>query len=179
MISFEEFRDIFKDTEFKEVELRDFYYSIKKSLLLRCVGKRSWPDLLRLEEKCQWPILQRIADAELSIYRNADRELLDRFIGSIAEEKRIRGKRASGGKIPYWSLLRSLIEERIELFTQIFGFSRADVIHCEAIAERFSRIVEKKTEDRKKLWKIGIGAGAVTLAGAAALWYISKNEKEE
>jgi hypothetical protein len=35
----------------------------------------------------------------------------------------------------------------------------------------------KRTKNRKKLWTIGIGAGAATLAGAAALWYMSKKKK--
>jgi hypothetical protein len=178
MISFHEFKDIFKDIGFEEEELKRFYYSIKKSLLLRYLGKRSWQDLIKLEEQHQWPVLQRITDPNISIYRGADKELLDKFMKSIAEEKSIRGQRGSTGKVPYWNRLRALIEERIDLFTHIFGFSKADIKHCEAVSERYSKIVEKRDEGRKKLWKIGIGAGAATLAGAAALWYMSKKEKE-
>lgn len=178
MISFDEFIRIFKGINFEEDKLRRFYYSIKKSLLLSYLGKRSWPDILKLEESCQWPVLQRIADSKLSIYRGADKELLDKFIRSISEEKSIRDQKISTGKIPYWTRLRSLIEERIELFTHIFGFSKTDIRRCKAVAERYSKIIEKRTESRKKLWKIGIGAGAATLAGAAALWYISKKEKK-
>jgi len=178
LISFGEFSDIFKGLGFKEEDLKRFYHSIKKSLLLRYVGKRSWPDLLKLEEHCQWPILQKIADPKLSIYRGADKELLDKFIKSISEEKSIRGERISKGKIAYWTRLRSLIEERIDLFTHIFGFSEADIRRCEAVAERYSQIMEKRIKNQKKLWKIGIGAGAATLAGAAAFWYISKKEKK-
>jgi len=178
VISFYEFKDIFKDIGFEEEELKQFYYSIKKSLLLRYLGKRSWQDLIKLEEQYQWPVLQRITDPNISIYRGADKELLDKFIKSISEEKSIRGQSTSIGKIPYWPRLRSLIEERIDLFTHIFGFSKADIKHCKAVAERYSKTAEKRTEGRKKLWKIGIGAGAATLAGAAALWYISKKEKK-
>lgn len=178
MISFDKFNDIFKGIGFEEEELKRFYYSIKKSLLLKCVGKRSWQDILKLEENCQWPVLQKIADPKLSIYQGADEELLVKFIKSISEEKSLRDRRVSTGKIPYWTRLRSLIEERIELFTHIFGFSKNDIRHCEAVAERYSKIVDKRTGNRKKLWKIGISAGAVTLAGAAALWYISKKEKK-
>ena len=178
MTSFDEFRTIFKGIGFEDEELKRFYYSIKKCLLLRYLGKRSWQDLIKVEEKCQWPILQRIADPKLSIYRGADKELRDKFIKSISEEKNIREQKISTAKVPYWTRLRSLIEDRIELFTHIFGFSKADIRHCEAVADRYSKIVEKRAEDRKKLWKIGIGAGAVTLAGAAALWYISKKEKK-
>jgi len=177
MTSFDEFSTIFKGVGFEETQLKRFYYSIKKSLLLRYLGKRSWQDLIKVEEKCQWPILQKIADPRLSIYRGADKELRDKFIRSISEEKDIRAQKISTAKIPYWTRLRSLIEGRIELFTQIFGFSNADIRHCEAVAARYSKIVEKRAEDRKKLWKIGMGAGAVTLAGAAALWYMSKKEK--
>ena len=178
VISFNEFKDIFKDIGFEEKELKGFYYSIKKSLLLRYLGKRSWQDLIKLEEQYQWPVLQKITDPNISIYRGADKELLDKFMKSISEEKNIRSKKTSSGKIPYWTRLRSLIEERIDLFTHIFGFSKADINHCRAVAERYSKAVEKRTEGRKKLWKFGIGAGAATLAGAAALWYISKKEKK-
>jgi len=179
VISFEEFRNIFRGTDFNEDELGKFYSSIKKAVILRYLGKRSWPDLIKLEEKCQWPVLQRIADPKLSIYWGADEELLERFVKSISEEKNIRKQKISKGKIPYWTQLRSLIEERIQLFTHIFGFSRADIRHCEETAERYSNILDKRIRNRKKLWKIGIGAGAATLAGAAALWYMSKKEKNE
>ncbi len=178
MISFDEFAAVFEETGFEENELKQFFFSIRKSLLLRCLGKRSWPDLLRLEERCQWPVLQRIADPKLSIYKGANKDLLDRFIRNISEDKSIRERKISTGKIPYWIRLRSLIEERLDLFTQIFGFSKADMARCTAVADRYSKIVETKAETRKKLWKIGIGASAATLAGAAAIWYISKKEKK-
>ncbi len=176
MINFDEFKDIFKGMGFAEEELKKFYYSIKKSLILKYVGKKSWPDLIKLEERCQWPILQRIADPNLSIYRGADKKLMEKFIKNVSGEKSVREKKISG-KIPYWVQLRALIDERIDLFTQIFGFSVRELKYCETVAERYSQIIERRVKNRKKIWKIGIGAGAVTLAGAA-LWYISKKEKK-
>jgi len=177
MITYREFLSIFKDTDFGVAELRSFYYSIKKSVILRHMGKRAWPELFKLEEECQWPVVRRIDDPKLPIYRGADKILLEKFLKSISEEKSIRGQRTYVDKVRYWSMLQSVIDSRIELFTQIFGFGKKDIIHCEMAAERYSRIKEKRTT-KKRLWQIGIGTGAATLAGAAALWYISKKDKE-
>ncbi len=178
MIRFKELSAIFKNTGFTEGELKKFYYSVKKSVILRHLGKRSWPELFKLEEECQWPFLRRIDDPKLPIYRGADKTLLQRFIKSISTEKDMRRYRSSMPKVRYWSLLQEVIAERIDLLVSIFGFSEEDVRHCELVAERYGKIVERKIMERKKLWQIGIGAGAATLAGAAAIWYISKKDKK-
>ena len=81
-------------------------------------------------------------------------------------------------KVRYWSLLQAVIEERINLLATIFGFSEKDMKLCELVAERYGKIIERKAKEKKKLWQIGIGAGAATLAGAAAIWYISKKDKQ-
>ncbi len=178
MITFKEFSSIFKGTDFTAGELRNFYYSVKKSVILRLVGRRAWPEIFRLEEKCQWPVLRMVGDPKHSIYEGADKGLLDMFIKTISEEKNIRERRSSLDKVRYWTLLQSAIDERIDLFTHIFGLSQEDVGHCERVAERYSQITERRIKNRKKLWKIGIGTGAATLAGAAALWYISQKDKK-
>ncbi len=178
MITFKEFSSIFKGTDFTAEELSKFYYSVKKSVILRFVGRRAWPEIFRLEEKCQWPVLRKIGDPKHSIYEGADKGLLDMFIKTIYEEKNIRERRSSLDKVRYWTLLQSVINERINLFTHIFGLSQEDVWHCERVAERYSQIMERRIKNRKKLWKIGIGTGAATLAGAAALWYISQKDKK-
>ncbi len=178
MITFKKFSAIFKGTDFTSEELRKFYYSVKKSIILRLVGKRSWPEIFKLEEKYQWPVLRNIGDPGLSIYEGADKALLERFIKTISEEKNLREHRSSLDKVRYWSMLQSLIDERIELFTHIFGFSKKEAEHCGKVAERYTRIRERRIKTRKKMLKIGIGTGAATLAGAAALWYISKKDKK-
>lgn len=179
MIRYKELSVIFKDTGFTEGELKKFYYSVKKSVILRHLGKRSWPELFKIEEECQWPFLGRIDDPKLPIYRGADKTLLQRFMKSISTEKDMRRYRSSMPKVRYWSLLQEVIAERIDLLVSIFGFSEEDVRHCELVAERYGKIVERKTREKKKLWQIGIGAGAAaTLAGAAAIWYISKKDKK-
>jgi hypothetical protein len=176
--TFKEFLAIFEGTDFTNKELRTFYYTVKKSAILRFVGKRSWPEIFRLEEKCQWPVLRMIGDPGLSIYKGADKILLERFTKTISEEKDLREHRSSYDKVRYWSLLQAVIDERIELFTHIFGFSKKEVEHCEAVAERYLRMRERRIKNRQKMLKIGIGTGAATLAGAAALWYIAKKDKK-
>jgi len=178
VVTFKEFSAIFKGTDFPKEELRSFYYSIRKSIILRLVGKRSWPEIFKLEGECQWPVLRMIGDPGLPIYEGADKTLLERFIKTISEEENLRQYRSSFDKVRYWSLLQALIDERIELFTRIFGFSKKEVEHCRTVAERYSKIRERRIRNRKKMWKIGIGTGAATLAGAAALWYISKKDKK-
>lgn len=178
MVTFKEFSAIFRGTDFSDEELREFYYSVRKSVILRLMGKGSWTEIFKLEERCQWPVLRRLGDPELSIYEGADKVLLERFIKTIAEEKDLRERRSSVDKVRYWSLLQSVIDERIELFTQIFGFYKKEVEHCVRVAERYSRIRERRIRNRKKMWKIGIGTGAATIAGAAAIWYVSKKDKK-
>jgi len=176
MITFEELSSIFKGTDFTEKELRAFYHSVKKSLTLRLVGKSSWPEIFKLEERCQWPLLRKIGDPNLPIYKGADKALLERFLATISEEEDIREQRSSLDKVRYWTMLRSIIAERIELFAWIFDFSKEDIRHCEMVAERYRVIRERRIQKRK--WQIGVGTGAATLAGAAALWYISHKEKK-
>jgi hypothetical protein len=178
VITFGQFSANFKGTDFKDEELRKFYDSVKKVIILRLAGKMFWAEIYRLEETCQWPILRRIGDPALSIYRGADKDLLERFINTISEEKELRERKASLDKVKYWSLLQSVIDERTSLFTQVFGFHKEAMEHCEKVAQRYSRIREKRIKARKKMWKIGIGTGAATLTGAAALWYISKKDKK-
>jgi hypothetical protein len=179
VISFKEFSAVFRGAGFTEGQLREFYSSVKKSVTLHHLGKRSWSELFALEERCQWPVLGKIDNPDLPIYRGADKELLGRFINTIKEEKEMRGRKSSTEKVRYWTKLQALLEERIALFTHIFGFSPDDVKHCETVAERYGKILEKKAKDRKKKWQIGVGAGAAaTLAGAAAYWYITKKEKK-
>ncbi len=178
MIGYKDFLAIFSGTDFTIAELRKFYRSVKKSVIFRLLGKRSWPELFAQEERFQWPVLKRIDDAKLPIYRGADKELLDKFLKTIAEEKSLRARKPAIDKVRYWSLLQSLIDERIELYTHIFGFSPEDVKRCELIAERYEKVLEGKKRKRKKMMQIGIGAGAATLAGAAAIWYFSKKDKK-
>lgn len=178
MIAFTQFSSIFRDTDFNTEELRKFYHSVKKSVILKYVGRRSWPELFRLEEKCQWPVLRLIDDPELPIYRDADPELLKHFISNIKEEKSLRERKSLLEKVEYWSALQSIIAVRIDLFTQIFNFCKKDAKYCQTIAERYIRIMEQRKQQRKKMWQVGIGTGAATLAGAAALWYISQRDKK-
>jgi hypothetical protein len=61
----------------------------------------------------------------------------------------------------------------------IFDFCEKDIRRCEKAAERYRRMMERRIEDKKKLWKFGIGAGAAALAGAAAILSLSKKEKKQ
>jgi hypothetical protein len=103
VISFKEFSIVFKGAGFSEWQLRSFYHSVKKSIILHNLGKRSWPELFKLEERCQWPVLGKIDSPDLPIYRGADQELLDRFIKTIKEEKEMRGRKSSTEKVRYWT----------------------------------------------------------------------------
>ena len=150
MISFEEFKKIFRGTGFNERELQRFFCSIKKSVILGHLGKRVWPDLIKLEAQYQWPILQKIADPKLSIYRGADKELLERFINTIDEEKGVRGRGRRLGKISHWTQLQSILRDRTELFTHIFGFSEEDTRYCEKGCSTVFAYIGKKDEKPEK-----------------------------
>jgi hypothetical protein len=177
LIKLKEFLSIFRGIWFSDDELRIFYYSVSKTVILRLAGKRLWSEIFRIEEQCQWPVIRKIDDPKLPIYKGADRALLERFIETIHEEKSLRSRKAYLDKVRYWTRLQVVIDERIELFTQIFGFSEGDIRHCELVAARYSKMVDGRTARKKKLWTIGIGTGAATLAGAAA-WFLYKKDKK-
>ncbi|MGO9950698.1 MAG: hypothetical protein ACLPN1_00625 [Dissulfurispiraceae bacterium] len=177
MITLDEFLSIFKGVGLNNDSLRIFYYSVNKTVILRLVGKRLWSEIFKIEEQCQWPIFKEIDDPKLPIYEGADRGLLGRFIETIHAEKSLRDRKEHMDKLRYWTRLRVVIDERIELFTQIFGFSDEDIRHCEMVAARYSKMVDGRIARRKKLWTIGIGTGAATLAGVAA-WYLYKKDKK-
>ena len=175
MIALEEFLTIFKDTGFEHSILEDFYRSIRKSTILLHLGKRSLSEIFQQEENHQWPILQRIDNPALPLYRGADKDLLKAFIETIGKEKKLRERKGQTDRVRYWSSLQEVIEERAELFRSIFDFCNKDDLHCEAVAERYKRITDRKAKQMRTAWGVGIGAGAA--AGAAAFWYISKKDR--
>ncbi len=172
MITLKEFLKIFAETGFERSALRDFYRSVRKTIILSYLGRHSWPEILRQEEKYQWPILRRIDDPDLPLYQGADKALLDAFIKSIVKEKDLRAQKGN------WRALQELIEERAGLFKNIFDYSKKDTQLSETVAQRYKMILDKKTKKRRTAWGIGIGAGAAAAAGAAAFWYASKRDKK-
>ncbi|NTU42154.1 MAG: hypothetical protein HGA78_03710 [Nitrospirales bacterium] len=175
MISQREFIRTFQGLGFGQRELKLFYTSVRKSVILASMGKGLLTELFSLEEKCQWPILQAIDDPDLPIYKGADKALLRSFIAGIKKEKELRTQKKIMDKVRYWTALRSVIEERTELFKRIFDFSRKDMRHCDLVAERYKGFLERRRN--RRMWQIGIGAGAATLAGSAAYLYFSRKKK--
>ncbi|HET6514133.1 MAG TPA: hypothetical protein VFG09_03160 [Thermodesulfovibrionales bacterium] len=159
----------FEGTGFEPEDLRVFYRSVRKSIILTFFNKRSLSELFKLEDRCQWPLLQRLADPALLVYRDADRNLLDAFIKSINDEKALRAERSKMNRDEYWRALFGIIEGRLEMFKTIFNFCNKDVKRCLVVAERYKRSRQRRIKDGKKLWKFGIGSGATALAGAAVL----------
>ena len=176
MISLKEFLKIFRDTGFERPALENFYRSVRKSTILLHLGKRSLSEIFQQEEDHQWPILQRIDNPDLPLYRGADKALLKAFIKTIEKEKNLREQKGKTERVRYWSSLKEVIEERAELFRSIFNFCKKDDRHCKAAAERYKRITDRKAKKMRTAWGIGIGTGAA--AGAAAFWYIKKKEKK-
>lgn len=174
MIALKEFLKIFKGTAFEQADLRNFYRSVRKTMIFLLLGKRSLTEVFQDEEKYQWPILQKIGDPDLPLYHGADKTLLEAFIKTIEKEAALRKQKKHMERIRYWSSLREIIEERSELFRSIFSFCRKDDLHCEAVAERYRRLSDRESKKRRAAWGLGIGAGAA--AGAAAIWYISKKK---
>ncbi len=175
MISLKEFLKIFRDTGFERPMIENFYRSVLKSTILLHLGKRSLSEIFQQEEDHQWPILQRIDNPELPLYRGADKTLLKAFIKTIEKEKNLREHKGRTERVRYWSSLQEIIEERAKLFRSIFNFCKKDDRHCEAVAERYKRISDRKAKKMRTAWGIGIGTSAA--AGAAAYWYIKKKGK--
>lgn len=177
MTNFREFIKSFENTGIDVEELKIFYRSVRKSVILSFFGKRALPELFKIEDKCQWPLLQRIADPSLPMYQDADKELLDAFIESIKDEKALREGNRRIDSDKYWRALFDIIAGRIEIFKTIFDFCNKDVRRCEIVAERYKRSRQRKIENSKQLWKFGIGAGATAFAGTTAIWYLTRRDK--
>jgi hypothetical protein len=176
MTNLREFLKSFEDMGFDVEELKIFYRSVRKSVILTFFNKRALSELFKLEDKCQWPLLQRIADPALPIYQKADKDLLVAFIKNINDEKALRAEKSKMDSDEYWRTLFAIIKGRLEIFKVIFDYCNKDVRRCEMVAERYKRSRQRKIEESKKLWKFGIGAGATALAGSAALWYFSRRD---
>ncbi len=179
MLSYSEFLRIFQSIGLSEDEIRQFYRSVKKSIILRHLGKQAWTEIFRMEEEFQWPVLQRIDNPNLPIYQGADRTLLDAFIQNIRKEKKIRMQKGGKGKETGWIAFQTILGERIELLKDVFGLSQKDREFCTRISERYRKAIEKRIREKKKAaWMVAAGAGAATVASAATLWYLSKKEKK-
>jgi hypothetical protein len=176
MVSLTQFLKIFKDSGLEQEALRSFYHSIRKSIILLHLGKPSWAELFQMEEQFQWPVLLTIANPDLPLYKDADKELLAAFLDTIAREKALRANKRYMEKVKYWSALQEIIEERLSLFIGIFDYSKKDIRKTESIAQRYRLFSDRRM--KKQLTAVGLGAGAAAAAaGAAALWLISKKEK--
>ena len=176
MLTLKEFLKIFRDTAFEQTELTNFHRSVRKSAILLLLGKRKLTEVFHQEENYQWPILREIDNPGLTLYRNADKTLLAEFIKTIENEKILREQKKHMERVKYWNSLLEILEKRAELFRSIFNFGKKDETHLEAVAERYKRIVGRRAKKRNTAWGIGLGAG--TAAGAAALWYITKGKEQ-
>jgi hypothetical protein len=163
MTNLRKFLQMFEDAGFDEDDLKIFYRSVRKSVILSFFEKRALRELFELEDKCQWPVLQRIADPALPLYRNVDKTLLDSFIGGIRAEGTLRAEKGGMEDGAYWKALRQILEGRTGMYQAIFDYCHKDVRRCEVVAGRYKRARQRRIEDSKKLWKYGIGAGATAL----------------
>lgn len=178
MVTLQQFIKVFKDSGIEYAELRVFYHSVRKSIILLHLRKHSWAELFEMEEKYQWPILRIIDNPQLPLYRGADKSLLNAFLDTISREKTLRANKRHMEKVKYWSGLQDLIEERSQLFISIFAYTKKDIRRTEAVAKRYRELSDRRTKKQLTAVGIGFGAGAAAAAGAAALWYISKKEKK-
>jgi hypothetical protein len=176
MISLDEFFKIFKDTDFSREKLAKFYKSIRKSVILFYAGKKARPQLLKLERESQWPILQKIDDYKLNIYKGADPILLSSFIKTIKDEKNILLNRQKISKNNAWRIFNAVIETRIKLYGDIFGFTKKDKDWCKKAGERYENILLKKRKNFLLKSSLGIiAAGAI----GTGIYFLAKRNGEK
>lgn len=182
MISQKEFLEIFKEanTEIEEDALKAFYRSVKKSILYSYGGEKSTLSILfDLEKSYQWPILKKIDDPALPIYKGVNQALLNAFINSIKSEKHLKGIEIKPQERDLtegdaWTIFRLLIKDRLELYKEIFDFSPEDLAKYEKIWERYERNVARREKNNLKK-SIAIGTGIAVL-GAAIYKYYQKRK---
>lgn len=177
MINQEEFLKIFKSTNFSEEKLVNFYNSIKKSVILFHVGRIARPQLLKLEKECQWPILCRIDDKKLDIYKGADPVLLTMFINSIRDEKEILFNKQKISRNDAWRIFNIVIEARVNIYKNIFGFTKKEVDWCKKVAERYKKALTRKK--KSLLLKSGIGIAAMGAIGAGIYFFVKNKDNKK
>lgn len=153
------FFKIFKNSHFSKKELHQFYRSSRQLLALMLIKGKARHKILEIEEKYQWPVLKQLNNPDLPIYAGADKKSRDEFIRLINAEMEAR--------LRSWGETLSIIEERTEIYKQIFSLTKKDIKHCQRLAERYEKLLQR--EKRKRIFKtIGVGAGIAVVAGAGA-----------
>jgi hypothetical protein len=176
MISLKEFLEIFeksKDINIPEEQLIKFYKSIKKSLILLYAGSRAKPLLEKLEKESQWPVLEKIDDVKMDIYKGADPVLLRTFVNSIKDEKEIRSSGKKFGHQDDWIILRIKIITRTELYKNIFNLTEKEIASCERAGKKFEKILIKKRNGRLLKWS----ATGIAVAGIIGTTYYFTTKK--
>ena len=166
MISQEEFLKIFqKEKGFSQDELIRFYRSIERTVILSYAGKYGLSLLLKLCLKDQWPVLKRIDESSLGIYKGADVELLDAFIQTIRRQKEKNT----------WITLERSVYERAGLYELIFDFSPAEVERCIKLGKKFEKLAIQKAKRCKIVFgALGAGAAVAGAVGAGVLLWKKK-----
>lgn len=190
MLSLEEFVKIFenKKPRIPLLQLINFYLSICKCLILERLGNITYPKIRDLEEKYQWPVLEKMADLNLEIYKVYPAEMLDKgllkiFTNGIKDEIEIRARKKKMSADDFYRYQKVLIYDRLGFFKSIFGCAKEDLEYFESVAGRYWNTALKKAE-KGKAWKkvakitVGIGVTAGIIAGAAALYKKAAEKKE-
>lgn len=187
MLRWEEFVKIVENKKPRIPLLRlvNFYLSIRKCWILERLGSVTYPKIRDLENKYQWPVLEKMADPNLEIYKVYPTEMLDRgllkiFINGIKDEASIRARKKKLSADDFFRYQKILIYDRLGYFKSIFGCTKEDLEYFESVAGRYRKIALKKSE-KGKTWKtvakifVAIGVGA----GAAVLYKKVTEKKEE
>ena len=171
MVDFEEFRMIFeksKDVTITEGELKKFYDSIIPSLVYFFAGRNCAEKLVKIEEECQWPVLKKIKNKKMDIYKGVDGPTLRMFINSIKDEEEVRlQKKFAKGEA--WIMLRILIQARMEIYKSIFELSESDLEKIKKEAGKIKR--------RKLLKTIGVGAMIAGVIGTTYALFKNHSKK--
>jgi hypothetical protein len=168
MISWEEFFKIFlnsKDVVFLESELNNFYYSIRKSCVIAKHSREAFFRLQELEKNIQWPVLKKMGNPKLDIYKNyaEDPQLVKDFTGLIQEEEKIIKDKGS------YTKYREVICGRISLYSRIFKFSLKDRKYVERRAVLYGNALAAKLKKERAARAVKYGLLAVAGIGAGVV----------
>ena len=170
MIELVEFLGIFSEnTDFSVKELIRFYRSVKKIVALSYAGKKGLPLLIRVDQKDQWPVLKRMDNPSLSIYKEADdQELLQAFIQTIKDQKKKNS----------WITLQESIRKRASLYVKILCLTPEEVEKCKLLGQKMEKKLIRR--DSRRRLAIGVGTG-ITAAGAigTGIYFLKKAKGKE
>jgi len=170
-ISKEEAQVYFDSLEKLGILVHAIQIAHKKKLTL--VERNLFANMMELSKKEQLPFLQKIANPNLDIYKNSNKDLVVEFISSIQDEVKLRDCRLSRKEVR--EIVRHTMVRRMKIYRHLFEIKSHDVAQFKSKAGQRVEELAKKQKTNKVI--VGVTIAATIATSAAILKLFWKGEK--